>query len=392
MVNIRLNAGSTTLGRDDFEGLKVELTSRFGDDALKKALGQASRDQATFRCSAAGVTVKNLGQNPTVGVQQATGDWEWLKEGDESLLVPGMRVTFFRSRVLREAASFVLVQHAGAYELTTGPAPPPATAATAAIAATAAEAAAAAAIGTASAAPATDASLAPPASPPPADAAAAAPAAAANLQRDLLPTDPAIPDARTPAATKRERPGASDAPPAASRAKRSPGDSAAGGPAFAWEATRESSRRRSMRISEGEIADSQGEVRIAEGEVRISEEEIAEAIKEGIVEGVGGMDGGAAAAQPKEEEAKEEQGSGLDLRRAFDGRTVYLNKLEGVAASEGGGAPAIVARPELVGEVARLATVLLTSYGTDYSFVADLLRGAPAADRSRPGAIETVRV
>ena len=390
MVNIRLNAGSTTLGRDDLGGVKVELTSRFGDDALKKALGQVSREQAAFHCSAAGVTVRNLRQNPSVGVQQATGDWEWLKEGDESLLVPGMRVTFFRSRVLREAASFVLVQHAGAYELTTGPAPPPATAATAAIAATAAEAAAAAAIGTASAAPATDASLAPPASPPPADAAAAAPAAAANLQRDLLPTDP--PDARTPAATKRERPGASDAPPAASRAKRSPGDSAAGGPAFAWEATRESSRRRSMRISEGEIADSQGEVRIAEGEVRISEEEIAEAIKEGIVEGVGGMDGGAAAAQPKEEEAKEEQGSGLDLRRAFDGRTVYLNKLEGVAASEGGGAPAIVARPELVGEVARLATVLLTSYGTDYSFVADLLRGAPAADRSRPGAIETVRV
>ena len=147
-----------------------------------------------------------------------------------------------------------------------------------------------------------------------------------------------------------------------------------------------------MRISEGEIVVSQGEVRISEGEVRISEEEIAEAIKEGIVEGVGGMDGGAAAAQPKEEEPKEEQGSGLDLRRAFDGRTVYLNKLEGVAASEGGGAPAIVARPELVGDVARLATVLLTSYGTDYSFVADLLRGAPAADRSRPGAIETLRV
>ena len=129
MVNIRLNAGSTTLGRDGLEGVKVELTNRFGDDALKKALGQVSREQAAFRCSAAGVTVRNLRQNPSVGVQQATGDWEWLKEGDESLLVPGMRVTFFRSRVLREAASFVLVQHAGAYELTTDPAPPPATAA-----------------------------------------------------------------------------------------------------------------------------------------------------------------------------------------------------------------------------------------------------------------------
>ena len=309
MVNIRLNAGCTPMGRDDLGGVKVELTSRFGDDALKKALGQVSREQAAFRCSAAGVTVRNLTQNPSVGVQQATGDWEWLKEGDESLLVPGMRVTFFRSRVLREAASFVLVQHAGAYELTTDPAPAPATAvpaATAATAATAAEAAAAAAIATPSAAPATAASPAPPASPPPADAAVAAPAAAANLQRDVLPTDSPIPDARTPAATKRERPGASDAPPAASRAKPSPGDSAAGGPAPAWEATRESSRRRSMRTSEGEIAVSQGEVRISEGEVRISEEEIAEAIKEGIVEGVGGMDGGAAAAQPKEEEPKEE--------------------------------------------------------------------------------------
>ena len=126
MVNIRLNAGSTTLGRDGLEGVKVELTNRFGDDALKKALGQVSREQAAFRCSAAGVTVRNLRQNPSVGVQQATGDWEWLKEGDESLLVPGMRVTFFRSRVLREAASFVLVQHAGAYELTTDPAPTPA--------------------------------------------------------------------------------------------------------------------------------------------------------------------------------------------------------------------------------------------------------------------------
>ena len=53
---------------------------------------------------------------------------------------------------------------------------------------------------------------------------------------------------------------------------------------------------------------------------------------------------------------------GLDLERSFDGRTVYLNKLEGVKAAEGGGAPAIVARPELVGRVARLEKVLLTSY------------------------------
>ena len=41
---------------------------------------------------------------------------------------------------------------------------------------------------------------------------------------------------------------------------------------------------------------------------------------------------------------------------------MYLNKLEGVKAAEGGGAPAIVARPELVGRVARLEKVLLTSY------------------------------
>ena len=193
MVNIQLNPGCTTMGRDDLGGVKEELKGTFGDDALEKAHKEASRKQAEFRCSAAGVTVRKLGQNPTVGVQQATGDWEWLKEGDESRLVPGMRVTFFRSSGLCEAASFVLVQHAGAYELTTDPAPPPATAATAA---TAAEAAAAAAIATASAAPATAASLAPLASPPPADAAAAAPAAAADLQRDLLPTDPPIPDAR----------------------------------------------------------------------------------------------------------------------------------------------------------------------------------------------------
>ena len=30
----------------------------------------------------------------------------------------------------------------------------------------------------------------------------------------------------------------------------------------------------------------------------------------------------------------EEDGSGLELGRAFDGRTVYLNRLEGVSASE----------------------------------------------------------
>ena len=90
MVNIRLNAGSTTLGRDDFEGLKVELANSFGDDAPETALKQVSREQAAFRCSAAGVTVRNLGKNPTptVGVRQATGDWEWLKDGDESQLAP----------------------------------------------------------------------------------------------------------------------------------------------------------------------------------------------------------------------------------------------------------------------------------------------------------------
>ena len=93
---------------------------------------------------------------------------------------------------------------------------------------------------------------------------------------------------------------------------------------------------------------------------------MTEGIKEGIQDGLKeenmeGLEEGAAAAAAAAE-PKEEEGCGLDLERSFDGRTVYLNKLEGVKAAEGGGAPAIVARPELVGRIARLEKVLLTSY------------------------------
>ena len=85
---------------------------------------------------------------------------------------------------------------------------------------------------------------------------------------------------------------------------------------------------------------------------------------------------------PNQPATKEEEGDGLDLDRSFDGRAVYLNKLEGVAAGAGGAAPPIVARPELIGCKARLQAVPMTSYGTDYSFVDELLRGSPARERT----------
>ena len=56
MVNIRLNAGSTTIGRHDLPGDRVEV----------------GRQHAQFCCSAEGVTVATLGRNQ-LGVATATG-------------------------------------------------------------------------------------------------------------------------------------------------------------------------------------------------------------------------------------------------------------------------------------------------------------------------------
>ena len=56
MVTIRLNAGSTTIGRHDLPGDRVEV----------------GRQHAQFCCSAEGVTVATLGRNQ-LGVATATG-------------------------------------------------------------------------------------------------------------------------------------------------------------------------------------------------------------------------------------------------------------------------------------------------------------------------------
>ena len=89
MVNIRLNAGCTTIGRMDLPDCGLEV----------------SRRQAEFCCSAEGVTVVTLGQTP-LGVRKAAGDWEWLTKHDAPrLLMVGMRVTFYRARALREHGS-----------------------------------------------------------------------------------------------------------------------------------------------------------------------------------------------------------------------------------------------------------------------------------------------
>ena len=76
--------------------------------------------------------------------------------------------------------------------------------------------------------------------------------------------------------------------------------------------------------------------------------------------------------------------------RHFDGRDICLNALilqEGMAALTAsravGCSPDEVARADLIWRPAALQSALFTSYGTDYFFLSELVRGSPAAARPR---------